>query len=127
MQVLKLRLDGRSQEEVAEILGTTRSNVSILERRAHQNIRRASRTLRQWSMIQAPVRVKVPAGSDVFDVPSLVFLEADRLGFSLPVTSIDIIVQLRTKAPEIVQRRILDKELELGVSKDGELIIEASD
>lgn len=30
--VLKLRRQGLSQQEVAEILGTTRSNVSILEK-----------------------------------------------------------------------------------------------
>ena len=30
IEVLQMRLAGRSQQEVAEILGTTRSNISIL-------------------------------------------------------------------------------------------------
>lgn len=123
-QVLKLRALGLSQEEVAAQLGTTRSNVSILESRAHRKIDRAARTIEQWRMIQAPIKVSVPKGTDLFNIPAIIFSEADSKGFKLPVTSVDIIVQLRTKAPEVVQRRALDRDIEICVMQTGELLID---
>ncbi|MDD2639276.1 MAG: Tfx family DNA-binding protein, partial [Methanothrix sp.] len=45
--VLRLRRKGMSQQEVAEQLGTTRSNVSILEKRALQNVAKARATLKE--------------------------------------------------------------------------------
>src|SRR5512136_1755012 len=93
IRVLQMRLCGQSQQEVADYLGTTRSNVSILEKRAHQNIARAEKTLQQWMMLQAPISLIVGAGTDVFDIPKMVFAAADEKGIKLPVTSLDIVVQ----------------------------------
>ena len=78
IEVLKMRLCGRSQQEVADSLGTTRSNISILEKRAHQNIARAERTLQQWMMLRAPISLQARAGTDVFDLPKMIFAAADE-------------------------------------------------
>lgn len=77
-------------------------------------------------MIQAPIKVSVPKGTDLFEIPAVIFAEADLKGFKLPVTSIDIIVQLRTKAPELVQRRALDRDVEICVMQTGELLIDTA-
>jgi Tfx family DNA-binding protein len=124
LMVLRLRREGRSQQEVAEILGTTRSNVSILEKRAHQNIARATRTLEEWRTIRAPISLKIPAGTDVFDVPSMIFDAADHKSIDLPVTSLDIIVQLRGKAPRIFRKRALLTDVEVYITEEGDLIIQ---
>lgn len=123
LQVLQLRLQGLSQQEVADILGTTRSNISILEKRAHQNILRAERTLKQWMMIRAPISLKAEAGTDVFDLPKMIFAAADRRSMRLPVTSLDIIVQLRRKAPGLFKRRALEKDAEIYVTEEGEILL----
>lgn len=122
--MLKLRLQGLSQAEVAEMLGTTRSNISILEKRAHQNIARAERTLQQWMMIRAPISLQVKAGIDVFDLPGKIFEAADRRSLRLPVTSMDIIVQLRRKAPRIFKKRVLERDAQIFVTEDGEILVE---
>jgi Tfx family DNA-binding protein len=124
IEVLKLRRKGRSQQEVAEMMGTTRSNISIMEKRAHQNIARAENTLRRWTTIQAPVSLKVTAGTDVFDIPARIFQAADRMSIQLPATSLDIIVQLRRGAPELFKKRSLLKDIEIYVTEDGELIVQ---
>lgn len=123
LQVLKLRLQGRSQQEIADLLGTTRSNVSILEKRAHQNIGRAERTLQQWMMIRAPVSVHVPAGTDVFDLPQMVFSVADQKSMQLPVTAMDILVLLRRKAPHLFRKRAILKDVDVYVTEEGELLV----
>lgn len=122
--MLRLRLQGLSQADVAEMLGTTRSNVSILEKRARQNIARAERTLQQWMMIRAPISLQVKAGTDVFDLPGKIFEAADRRSLRLPVTSMDIIVQLRRKAPRIFKKRALERDAEIFVTEDGEILVQ---
>lgn len=126
LEVLRLRSQGRSQQEVADILGTTRSNISILEKRAHQNIARAEETLRQWMMIRAPIAMRVSAGTDVFDIPEMVFQAADKKGLQLPMTSLDIIEQLRLKAPKLFKKRAVPKDIDVYATKDGELLVSDS-
>ncbi len=122
--VLRMRSKDLSQQEVSEILGTTRSNVSILEKRALQNVERAKNTLRQWTMIQAPVSVTVPEGTDVFEVPGRVFQEADRKGVRLSLNSLDLIVRLRSEAPQVLKKRVVIRDLEIFVTENGEVLVQ---
>jgi len=124
VKVLKLRLAGYTQQEVAEKLGTTRSNVSILEKRAHQNIQRARETLREWTMIQAPVNLFAPAGTDIFDLPRQIFSEADQKGIRLPINSLDVVVGLRSQVPELIQGRVLSQDIEIYMTSDGGILID---
>jgi len=119
-----MRLAGRSQQEVADSLGTTRSNISILEKRAHQNIARAKRTLQQWMMLRAPISVQAQAGTDVFELPKMIFTAADEKGMLLPITSLDIVVQLRRKAPRLFKKRSLEKDARIFVTEEGEVLVE---
>jgi len=119
-----MRSKDLSQQEVSEILGTTRSNVSILEKRALQNVERAKNTLRQWAMIQAPVSVMVPEGTDVFEVPGRVFQEADRKGVRLSLNSLDLIVRLRNEAPQVLKKRVVLRDLEIFVTENGEVLVQ---
>ena len=123
LRVLKLRLKGRSQQDVAGILGTTRSNISILEKRAHQNISRAKLTLHQWMMVQSPICLKISRGTDVFDLPDIIFGAADEKGIHLPVTSLDIVVQLKSQAPNIFGKRNIKKDVQIYINEVGNLMI----
>jgi len=125
--VLKMRRQGLSQQEVAEVLGTTRSNVSILEKRALVNVGRARATLKEWTMIQAPVSITVPAGTDLFEVPALVFAEADRSGIKLDVGSVDIVVQIRSKAPKALKKRVVIRGLQVAVTEEGTVLVLEAD
>lgn len=124
IKVLQLRQKGQSQQEVADMMGTTRSNISILEKRAHQNIARSRITLRQWMTIQAPIHLKILTGTDVFDIPARIFQAADRNSIQLPSTSLDIIDQLRRMAPKLFKKRALLQDIEIYVTEDGEIIVQ---
>lgn len=130
VQVLQFRLQGLTQQEVADLLGTTRANVCKMERRAHQNVMMARMTLREWMKIQAPIIVFVPAGTDVLRVPSMIFKAADVEGIHLPVNSIDIIVQLKIKAPFLFRAQaVLDEKhalptgVEIFVNREGHILL----
>ncbi|HII06655.1 MAG TPA: Tfx family DNA-binding protein [Methanotrichaceae archaeon] len=122
--VLRLRRKGLSQQEVAELLGTTRSNVSILEKRALQNVSRARATLKEWTMIQAPVSLTVPTGTDIFEVPAMVFLKADKAKIKLDISSVDIVVQIKSKAPEALKKRVILRDLEIAVTEAGLVLVQ---
>jgi HTH-type transcriptional regulator, fmd operon transcriptional regulator len=124
LKVLQMRLAGRSQQEVADSLGTTRSNISILEKRAHQNIARAERTLQQWMMLRAPISLQAQAGTDVFELPKMIFAAADEKEMRLPITSLDIVVQLRRRAPLLFKKRALEKDAMIFVTEEGEVLVE---
>ena len=124
VSVLRLRRKGMSQQEVADLLGTTRSNVSILEKRALQNVVKARATLKEWTMIQAPVSLTVPAGTDVFEVPALIFREADKSKIKLDMNSVDIVVQIKRKAPEALRTRVILRDLEVAVTEDGLVLVQ---
>lgn len=124
IKVLQMRLSGLSQQEVAMRLGTTRSNISILEKRAHQNIDRAARTLQQWMMLRAPISFHARVGTDVFELPKGIFAEADKKGIRLPITSLDIIVQLRRRAPRLFKKRALERDALIFVTEEGEVLVE---
>jgi hypothetical protein len=64
------------------------------------NIERAKHILQQWMMIRASISLKVREGTDVFDLPKMIFEAADRKSLHLPTTSLYIIIQLRRKAPQ---------------------------
>ena len=130
VQVLQFRLQGLTQQEIADLLGTTRANICKMERRAHQNVMMARRTLREWMKIQAPIVVSVPAGTDVLRVPSMIFKAADVEGIHLPVNAIDIIVQLRIQASFLFRKQaVLDEkhplptEVEIFINHEGQILL----
>jgi len=127
LEVLQMRHQGLSQQDVADRLGTTRSNISILEKRAHQNIARAQRTVQQWMMIRAPISLFVKGGTDVFEIPRMIFAAADEKGIRLHVTSMDILVQLRRNAPQLFHKRVLGRDARIYVNENGEAMVEVAE
>ena len=124
IEVLQMRLSGLPQQEIADKLGTTRSNISILEKRAYQNIARAERTIEQWMMLRAPISIQAKVGTDVFELPREIFAVADEKHIRLPITSLDIVVQLRRKAPRLFRKRALSRDARIFVTEDGEVLVE---
>jgi len=99
VRVLQLRAKGLKQSEIAEILGTSRANVSILEHRALEKIEKAKNTLLIWEQITAKVSVSVRKGEDIFTVPEKLFDRADKAGVKVPYSTAEVIAFLVENAP----------------------------
>ncbi len=99
IKILRLRAKGLKQSEIAELLGTSRANVSILERRALEKIEKARNTLLIWEQINSKVSVEVKRGDDIFEVPDKLFSRADELGVKVPYSTAEIIAFLVEHAP----------------------------
>ena len=75
-------------------------------------------------MIQSPIFLKLSRGTDVFDISDTIFAAADEKGIHLPITSLDIIVQLKSKAPNIFGKIYIKRDVQIYISEVGDLMIQ---
>jgi Tfx family DNA-binding protein len=119
IRILRLRAKGLKQSEIAELLGTSRANVSILERRALEKVEKARNTLILWEQINSKVSVEVKKGDDIFEVPERLFREADKLGVKVPYSTAEIIAFLVEHAP--VEDRLAKRDFTLFLDSNDRL------
>jgi len=123
IKVLKLLREGKSRKEIAEILGTSVSNVYMIEKRALRNVEIAKRTLRQYLEIQGEVTMRVPAGVPLREIPELVVEEANKYGVKLKETTSDILYDLIKELGDIDNTPV---EVEIRILHDGRILMRPS-
>jgi len=121
--VLRLRQSGLTQDEIARRIKTTRANVSLIEKRARENIDRSKETLKEWESIVSPVRIVVKKGTDVIKIPEMVFADADKTGIHVKANSLDIITRIKKEKGNIISNRTLDEDMEIDITDSGEVNI----
>ena len=121
IKILRLRAKGMKQSEIAELLGTSRANISILERRAMEKIEKAKNTLLLWKQISSRISLPVRRGEDIFDVPERLFKKADVYGVKVPYSTAEIIAFLVEHAP--VEDRLARRDFTLFMDTKGRLRI----
>ncbi len=124
VKILELRAKGYTQAQVAEILGTTRANVSITESRARKNIAKAARTLELFKRIGAPLMVEVKRGEDVFNVPKKVFACATECGIKVKENSLSLIERIEREAKGKLSGRVVTQDIRITILKDGRVIVD---
>lgn len=122
-RVLEMRGLGMTQREIAEELGTSVPNVSDLESRGRRNVERAEKTLELAREIEAPVRVEVDEGSDLYEVPGLVYDAADERGIDVRASGPEILRRLMEEAGEGIRDREVQRHLVITVTSDGRLSV----
>lgn len=118
-QVLALRERDISQADIAAELGTSRANVSSIESSARENLRKARETVAFAEALRAPVRIRVPEGTDLYDVPELVYEACDDAGVKVDYTAPDLMKSVSDAAGTAVEGRQVSKPLVVGVTSDG--------
>ncbi|ASJ15068.1 Tfx family DNA-binding protein [Thermococcus radiotolerans] len=111
IRILRLRAKGLKQSEIAEMLGTSRANISILERRALEKIEKARNTILIWEQINSKISVDVKKGEDIFNVPERLFRKADELKVKVPYSTAEVIAFLVEHAP--ISDRIAKRDFTL--------------
>jgi hypothetical protein len=120
---LELRAKGLTQKEIAEILGTTRANVSIIERRARANIEKAKRTIEVFERLSASLQMVATSGMDLFDVPREVFSRATERGIKVREDSVSLIERIRDRVGHKLRGRKIREDIEIMVLQDGRVLI----
>jgi len=123
--VLKLRAQGLTQREVAEILGVSRTTVSALERSAKRKILLAEKTLSIYRELLSRVVFVINSGTRLVEIPAIILRRADELGIKLKGDFTYIYSQLRYRVG--VKKPILDRDIKVVIYKNGEFEILPAD
>lgn len=121
--VLRMRQAGLTQEEIARRIKTTRANISLIEKRARENIDRSMETIKEWNSISSPVKITVKAGTDVMKIPDMVFAEADKASIHVKTDSLDLITRVKKEKGNAISNRIVTKDFEVDITDNGEVTI----
>ena len=121
IKVLKLRKKGLTQEEIATMMNTSRANISMIEKRAKENVEKARNTLRIYNDIMAPVKLVVKEGVDVFDIPKMVFKTSDENDIHVNYSSLEILDLIHKNGKDNIDKRIVKKPFIINILEDGEL------
>lgn len=125
-EVLALREEGLSQAEIAEHLGTSRANVSSIESSARTNVERARETVSFAEALAAPVTVTIPAGTDIFDAPGLVYEACDDAGIKVESTAPGLVKLVRDTAKDSLTGDSLTEPHTVSVAVDGSIRVRPS-
>jgi Tfx family DNA-binding protein len=123
VEILKLKKKGLSQADIARKLKTTRGNICIIEGTALKNIEKAKNTLKLFKTLEAPVWVTIPAGVDLYEVPEMIFKEADRKRIKVVVDAAMVIVKIKTELPEKIRGRITLDDVDISADEFGNLTV----
>jgi HTH-type transcriptional regulator, fmd operon transcriptional regulator len=118
-EVLALRERGVAQADIASRLGTSRANVSSIEASARTNVEKARETVAFAEALNAPVRVEVEAGTDLYDVPSRVYAACDDAGVKVNQTAPELMKSVSDAAGDAISGRAVRRDLLVGVTVDG--------
>ena len=121
VEVLELREAGHTQEDVAEVLGTTSSNVSAVERAAEANVEKARRTLELVRTLRAPAQFSVPAGTYFDDLVDRVYSEGDDAGIKVAYCRPELYTHLYGLLEDFTSDNKLDSRVTIGLTAEGDV------
>ncbi|GCC11568.1 putative transcriptional regulator [archaeon] len=124
IKILELRAKGYTQAAIAGMLGTTRANISITEKRARKNVEKAKATLDLFRKIGSPMVVEIKDGEDIFNVPKEVFSCATRCNIKVKENTLSLIDKIKRRVPDKILGRVVKEKIEITILKDGGVIIE---
>ncbi len=124
MQVMRLRNDGHSQEEIATSLGTTKQNISAIERTAWKNVERAENTIKFIRMLEAPVWFEVSDGTSVDDLIGMIYSGADEKGVHVRYDSVALALRIRDMAGARIRHRVVVMGFDIGITGNGDVLVQ---
>ncbi|HEQ78542.1 MAG TPA: Tfx family DNA-binding protein [Euryarchaeota archaeon] len=124
IKILELRAKGYTQAAIAGMMGTTRANISITEKRARKNVEKAKATLDLFRKIGSPMVVEIKDGEDIFNVPKEVFSCATRCNIKVKENTLSLIDKIKRRVPDKILGRVVKEKIEITILKDGGVIIE---
>jgi hypothetical protein len=122
-QVMRLRATGLTQTQVASRLRTTRENVSIIEHRAHENLRAAKATLEALEQLSDSRQLIIPSGTSVFEATSMILRRGDVLRVKLNINADSILALLRSRCKGRIRGHHLTSVIRVQISEDGSVTI----
>jgi Tfx family DNA-binding protein len=127
LEILNLRKNNMSYDEIAKRLGTTPENVYILEKRALRNLKLAFETIKAAVAGNIVMKVKFEKGTKLVNIPPLLVSKADEAGIKLKGNFTKIFDDIRYSVPDSISKNELIKDVYFYVMSDGTFFIASED
>lgn len=121
LQIMKLRQQGLSTEAIARDIGTTRQNVTILEKRAHRNLNRAVGTLSAVREMKISTDIEIPKDTHMLDAVKLIVGSADSNGIRLNDNLIGIMTKFKVALEKDLRGGITQRPITVLMFQDGRI------
>lgn len=123
VEVLELRHRGYTQQEVAEQIGTTSSNVSAIERAAEENIEKAHRTVEYARTLTAVTTCEIDAKTPFEDVIEMVYEAGDEANIKIKYCRPELYAHLYELLKNHANDNKIRIEVEIGLTNEGDVIV----
>jgi len=120
-EVLRYRKQGMTQQQIADIISTSKANVCTIEKSAMENIRRAKETLEFLYTLDATHLCTIHPGTDLFEVPGMIFAEAEKAKIKVKYDTISLINRLRESRPQSYKARCICEDVQIYITGEGEI------
>jgi Tfx family DNA-binding protein len=120
-EVLRYRKKGLTQQQIADLISTSKANVCTVEKAAFENIRKAKITLEFLYTLDAAHLCTIKAGKDLLDAAKEIFSSAETMGIKVKYDTISLANRLRESNPERFRARYIREDIDVYINDDGEL------
>jgi len=127
LTVLERREGDATQQEIADELGTTASNVSAIERAAEANVEKARRTLELVRALRAPVQFTVESGTSFDELVAGVYDRGDEAGVKIDYCRPELYAHLYGLLAEATDANRLTTSVAIGLTEDGDVTVYADE
>lgn len=121
IEVLELREQGYTQQDVADRLGTTDANVSAIERAAEDNVEKARQTLELVRTLRAPVQFALGPDTSFEELVDEVYKRGDETGIKVGHCRPELYTHLYGQLEDHTSQNALDTRVTVGLTEDGEV------
>ncbi|HJJ42415.1 MAG TPA: Tfx family DNA-binding protein [Methanocorpusculum sp.] len=119
--VLRYRKQGMTQQQIADIVGTSKANICTIEKSAHENIRRAKETLEFIYTLDAKKLCVLQGGIDLMDAPKQVYNAAAPLNIKIKYDTLGMINKISASIPEKIKGRYIKDDVCVYLNDEGDV------
>jgi Tfx family DNA-binding protein len=120
-EVLRYRKQGLTQQQIADIIHTSKANVCTIEKAAYENIEKAKETLEFIYTLDATHLCTIKVGTDLFAAANEIYTEAEKLQIKVRYDSISLINRLKEANPGKFRGRLVREDVDVYINEDGDL------
>jgi HTH-type transcriptional regulator, fmd operon transcriptional regulator len=110
-----------TQQQVADIIHTSKANVCTIEKSAMENIQHAKDALFFFHTLDARHLCTLKTGSDLFDYEALIFKETGKIGIIVATDWMNLVNRLRIELPKRIHGRLIRQDIEVFLRNDGKI------
>jgi len=128
LEILKLRANGLSIDEISRKLGISKADVCAILRKVEDIVERARRTLKLYAEIVGGRTLVIAPGTSLEEAVRMIFVEADLFGVKLSMSSAKLLIELVRSASSCIdfEEARTKCTIVVEIRRDGSLTISAS-